>query len=104
MPSTYPLYDLVWDPKPDFTGWGPNSLHYAAGPVVCPLVRLREERRTWQCCKSPSGKAEVIADSLQKQFEPNTEAENERFTAHTQRKIKRILDAPTCLDLEIQPQ
>ncbi|GFV91248.1 RNA-directed DNA polymerase from mobile element jockey [Trichonephila clavipes] len=50
--------------------------------------------------RSPLEKAEVIADSLQKQFEPNTEAENERFTAHTQRKIKRFLDAPTCLDLE----
>ncbi|GFU33316.1 RNA-directed DNA polymerase from mobile element jockey [Trichonephila clavipes] len=45
-------------------------------------------------------KAEVIADTLQKQFEPNTEAENDRFTARTQRKIKRFLDAPTCLDLE----
>ncbi|GFX79106.1 RNA-directed DNA polymerase from mobile element jockey [Trichonephila clavipes] len=42
----------------------------------------------------------MIADSLQKQFEPNTEAENKRFTAHTQRKIKRFLDAPTCLDME----
>ncbi|GFW02197.1 probable RNA-directed DNA polymerase from transposon X-element [Trichonephila clavipes] len=48
----------------------------------------------------PLEKAEVIADSLQKQFEPNTEAENDRFTARTQRKTKRFLDAPTCLDLE----
>ncbi|GFU87607.1 RNA-directed DNA polymerase from mobile element jockey [Trichonephila clavipes] len=48
----------------------------------------------------PLEKAEVIADSLQKQLEPNTEAENDRFTARTQRKIKRFLDAPTCLDLE----
>ncbi|GFW34230.1 probable RNA-directed DNA polymerase from transposon X-element [Trichonephila clavipes] len=48
----------------------------------------------------PLEKAEVIADSLQKQFEPNTEAENDRFTACTQRKIKRFLDTPTCLDLE----
>ncbi|GFV95885.1 probable RNA-directed DNA polymerase from transposon X-element [Trichonephila clavipes] len=48
----------------------------------------------------PLENAEVIADSLQKQFEPNTEAENDRFTARTQRKIKRFLDAPTCLDLE----
>ncbi|GFU28905.1 RNA-directed DNA polymerase from mobile element jockey [Trichonephila clavipes] len=48
----------------------------------------------------PLEKAEVIADRLQKQFEPNTEAENGRFTARTQRKIKRFLDAPTCLDLE----
>ncbi|GFV26778.1 putative RNA-directed DNA polymerase from transposon X-element [Trichonephila clavipes] len=47
----------------------------------------------------PLEKVEVIADGLQKQFEPNTEAENERFTAHTQ-KIKLFLDAPTCLDLE----
>ncbi|GFT29512.1 probable RNA-directed DNA polymerase from transposon X-element [Trichonephila clavipes] len=51
----------------------------------------------------PLEKAEVIADSLQKQFEPNTEAENDRFTARTQRKIKRFLDAPTCLDLEKTP-
>ncbi|GFU83496.1 probable RNA-directed DNA polymerase from transposon X-element [Trichonephila clavipes] len=48
----------------------------------------------------PLEKAEVIADSLQQQFEPNTEAENDRFTARTQRKIKRFLDTPTCLDLE----
>ncbi|GFU33128.1 probable RNA-directed DNA polymerase from transposon X-element [Trichonephila clavipes] len=48
----------------------------------------------------PLEKAEVIAESLQKQLEPNTEAENELFTAHTQRKIKRFLDDPTCLDLE----
>ncbi|GFU80798.1 hypothetical protein TNCV_515251 [Trichonephila clavipes] len=48
----------------------------------------------------PLEKAEVIADSLQQQFEPNTEAENNRFTARTQRKIKRFLDTPTCLDLE----
>ncbi|GFV97355.1 probable RNA-directed DNA polymerase from transposon X-element [Trichonephila clavipes] len=45
-------------------------------------------------------KAEVIADSLQRQFEPNTEAENDLFTARIQRKIKRFLDAPTYLDLE----
>ncbi|GFT09361.1 RNA-directed DNA polymerase from mobile element jockey [Trichonephila clavipes] len=51
----------------------------------------------------PLEKAEVIADSLQKQSEPNTEAENDRFTARTQRKIKRFLDAPTCLDLEKTP-
>ncbi|GFY20993.1 uncharacterized protein TNCV_3990371 [Trichonephila clavipes] len=44
-------------------------------------------------------KAEVIANSLRKQFEHNTEAENDRFTARTQRKIKRFLDATTCLDL-----
>ncbi|GFU66522.1 putative RNA-directed DNA polymerase from transposon X-element [Trichonephila clavipes] len=36
----------------------------------------------------PLEKAEVIADSLQKQFEPNTEAENDRFTARTQKEIK----------------
>ncbi|GFV10373.1 RNA-directed DNA polymerase from mobile element jockey [Trichonephila clavipes] len=36
----------------------------------------------------PLEKAELIADSLQKQFEPNTETENERFEAHTQRKTK----------------
>ncbi|GFW38731.1 probable RNA-directed DNA polymerase from transposon BS [Trichonephila clavipes] len=48
----------------------------------------------------PLKKAEVIADSLQQQFEHNTEAENDRFTARTQRKIKRFLDTPTCLDLE----
>ncbi|GFU09282.1 RNA-directed DNA polymerase from mobile element jockey [Trichonephila clavipes] len=48
----------------------------------------------------PGEKAEVIADSLQKQIEPNTEAENDRFTARTQRKIKRFLDTSTCPDLE----
>ncbi|GFY34512.1 transposable element Tcb2 transposase [Trichonephila clavipes] len=67
-------------------------------------------RKFWQCTRDPAvksefrtlsregalgsvanhplEKAEVIADSLQKQFEPNTEAENDRFTARTQRKIK----------------
>ncbi|GFX26544.1 RNA-directed DNA polymerase from mobile element jockey [Trichonephila clavipes] len=55
---------------------------------------------TPETANHPLEKAEVIADSLQKQFEPNTEAENDRFTARTQRKIKRFLDAPTCLDLE----
>ncbi|GFS98362.1 RNA-directed DNA polymerase from mobile element jockey [Trichonephila clavipes] len=45
-------------------------------------------------------KAEVIADSLQKQFEPNTYVENPRFSAHIQRKVQRFLDSPTCMDLE----
>ncbi|GFU34366.1 hypothetical protein TNCV_1991521 [Trichonephila clavipes] len=31
---------------------------------------------------APIEKAEVIADSLQKQFEPNTNVENPRFSAH----------------------
>ncbi|GFU32819.1 RNA-directed DNA polymerase from mobile element jockey [Trichonephila clavipes] len=45
-------------------------------------------------------KAEVNADSLQKQFEPNTDVENPRFSAHIQRKVQRFLDSPTCMDLE----
>ncbi|GFU92442.1 RNA-directed DNA polymerase from mobile element jockey [Trichonephila clavipes] len=45
---------------------------------------------------APIEKAEVIADSLQKQFEPNTDVENPRFSAH----IQRFLDSPTCMDLE----
>ncbi|GFV16889.1 probable RNA-directed DNA polymerase from transposon BS [Trichonephila clavipes] len=45
-------------------------------------------------------KAEAIADNLQKQFEPNTDVENPRFSAHTQRKVQRFLDSPTCMDLE----
>ncbi|GFW22560.1 RNA-directed DNA polymerase from mobile element jockey [Trichonephila clavipes] len=45
-------------------------------------------------------KAEVIADSLQKQFEPNTDMENPRFSAHIQIKIQRFLDSPTCMDLK----
>ncbi|GFU73127.1 RNA-directed DNA polymerase from mobile element jockey [Trichonephila clavipes] len=49
---------------------------------------------------APIEKAEVIADSLQKQFEPNTDVENPRFSAHIQRKIQRFLDSPTCMDLE----
>ncbi|GFW24409.1 RNA-directed DNA polymerase from mobile element jockey [Trichonephila clavipes] len=40
---------------------------------------------------APIEKAEVIADSLQKQFEPNT---------YIQRKVQRLLDSPTCMDLE----
>ncbi|GFU38797.1 putative RNA-directed DNA polymerase from transposon X-element [Trichonephila clavipes] len=49
---------------------------------------------------APIEKTEVIADSLQKQFEPNTNVENPRFSAHVQRKIQRFLDSPTCMDLE----
>ncbi|GFS53099.1 probable RNA-directed DNA polymerase from transposon X-element [Nephila pilipes] len=40
---------------------------------------------------------EVIADSLQKQFEPN-EGENPRFSAHTTRKVQGFLASPTCLE------
>ncbi|GFX79564.1 alpha-glucosidase 2 [Trichonephila clavipes] len=50
---------------------------------------------------APIEKVEVIADSLQKQFEPNTDVENPRFSAHIQRKVQRFLDSPTCMDLEI---
>ncbi|GFU63229.1 putative RNA-directed DNA polymerase from transposon X-element [Trichonephila clavipes] len=49
---------------------------------------------------APIEKAEVIADSLQKQFEPNTDLENPRFSAHIQRKVQRFLNSPTCMDLE----
>ncbi|GFW88945.1 putative RNA-directed DNA polymerase from transposon X-element [Trichonephila clavipes] len=49
---------------------------------------------------APIEKAEVIADSLQRQFEPNTDVENPRFSAHIQRKVQRFLDSPTCIDLE----
>ncbi|GFT43336.1 RNA-directed DNA polymerase from mobile element jockey [Trichonephila clavipes] len=49
---------------------------------------------------APIEKAEVIADSLQKQFEPNTDVENPRFSAYIQRKVQRFLDSPTCMDLE----
>ncbi|GFU88623.1 probable RNA-directed DNA polymerase from transposon BS [Trichonephila clavipes] len=49
---------------------------------------------------APIEKDEVIADSLQKQFEPNTDVENPRFSAHIQRKVLRFLDSPTCMDLE----
>ncbi|GFU94730.1 RNA-directed DNA polymerase from mobile element jockey [Trichonephila clavipes] len=49
---------------------------------------------------APIEKAEVIADSLQEQFEPNTDDENPRFSAHIQRKVQRFFDSPTCMDLE----
>ncbi|GFX84829.1 probable RNA-directed DNA polymerase from transposon X-element [Trichonephila clavipes] len=61
---------------------------------------LSREGALGSVANHPLEKAEVIADSLQKQFEPNTKAENDRFTARAQRKIKRFMDAPTCLDLE----
>ncbi|GFW68266.1 probable RNA-directed DNA polymerase from transposon X-element [Trichonephila clavipes] len=60
---------------------------------------LSREGALGSVANHPLEKAEVIAESFQKQFEPNTEAENDRFTARTQRKIKRFLDVPTCLDL-----
>ncbi|GFX80972.1 probable RNA-directed DNA polymerase from transposon BS [Trichonephila clavipes] len=49
---------------------------------------------------APIEKAEVIADSLQKQFEPNTDVENPRLSTHIQRKVQRFLDSLTCMDLE----
>ncbi|GFU00498.1 putative RNA-directed DNA polymerase from transposon X-element [Trichonephila clavipes] len=49
---------------------------------------------------APIEKAEVIADILQKQFEPNTDIQNPRFSSHIQRKVQRFLDSPTCMDLE----
>ncbi|GFX50340.1 RNA-directed DNA polymerase from mobile element jockey [Trichonephila clavipes] len=49
---------------------------------------------------APIGKSEVIADSLQKRFEPNTDVENPRFSAHIQMKVQRFLDSPTCMDLD----
>ncbi|GFX71174.1 RNA-directed DNA polymerase from mobile element jockey [Trichonephila clavipes] len=49
---------------------------------------------------APIEKAEVIADSLQTLFEPNTDVVNPIFSAHTQRKVQRFLDSPTCMDLE----
>ncbi|GFT72775.1 probable RNA-directed DNA polymerase from transposon BS [Trichonephila clavipes] len=51
----------------------------------------------------PIEKAEIIADSLQKQFEPNTDVENPRFFAYIQRKVQKFLDSPTCMDLEKTP-
>ncbi|GFW34799.1 RNA-directed DNA polymerase from mobile element jockey [Trichonephila clavipes] len=49
---------------------------------------------------APIEKADVIADSLQKQFEPNTDVEYPRFSAHIQRKVQKFLDSPTCMDME----
>ncbi|GFS49257.1 probable RNA-directed DNA polymerase from transposon X-element [Trichonephila clavipes] len=49
---------------------------------------------------SPIEKAEVIADSLKKQFEPNIDVENPRFSAHIQRKVQIFLDSTICMDLE----
>ncbi|GFW92909.1 hypothetical protein TNCV_3495421 [Trichonephila clavipes] len=36
----------------------------------------------------------------QKQFEPSTDVDNPRFSAHIQMKVQRFLDSPTCMDLE----
>ncbi|GFS87424.1 probable RNA-directed DNA polymerase from transposon X-element [Trichonephila clavipes] len=49
---------------------------------------------------APIEKAEVIADSLRKQFELSTDVDNPRFSAHIQRKVQRFLDTPTCIDLK----
>ncbi|GFX15731.1 RNA-directed DNA polymerase from mobile element jockey [Trichonephila clavipes] len=77
-----------------------NARSNAFGYALRKIVNNKSEGALGSVANHPLEKAEVIADSLQKQFEPNTEAENDRFTARTQRKIKRFLDAPTCLDLE----
>ncbi|GFW08927.1 RNA-directed DNA polymerase from mobile element jockey [Trichonephila clavipes] len=70
---------LVAASKPDFK---PHLLNYLQGALGRIAV-------------APIEKAEVIADSLQKQFEPNTDVENPRFSAHIQRKVPRFLDSPT---------
>ncbi|GFU78392.1 hypothetical protein TNCV_33851 [Trichonephila clavipes] len=42
--------------------------------------------RAWQCSKSPSGEGVSDCRRPSKAVRPNTEAENERFTAHTQKE------------------
>ncbi|GFT96479.1 putative RNA-directed DNA polymerase from transposon X-element [Trichonephila clavipes] len=77
-----------------------NARSNAFGYALRKIVNNKSNGALGSVANHPLQKAEVIADRLQKQFEPNTEAENDRFTARTQRKIKRFLDTPTCLDLE----
>ncbi|GFY15748.1 RNA-directed DNA polymerase from mobile element jockey [Trichonephila clavipes] len=69
-------------------------------PDIRSTIRHRNRGALGSIAVAPIEKAEVIADSLQKQFEPNTDVENPRFFAHIQRKVQRFLDSPTCMDLE----
>ncbi|GFX36712.1 RNA-directed DNA polymerase from mobile element jockey [Trichonephila clavipes] len=69
-------------------------------PDIRSKIRHRNRGALGSIAVVPIEKAEVIADSLQKQFEPNTDVENPRFSAHIQRKVQRFLDSPTCMDLE----
>ncbi|GFS97919.1 putative RNA-directed DNA polymerase from transposon X-element [Trichonephila clavipes] len=69
-------------------------------PDIRSNIRHRNRGALRSIAVAPIEKAEVIADSLQKQFEPNTDVENPRFSAHIQRKVQRFLDSPTCMDLE----
>ncbi|GFS76399.1 probable RNA-directed DNA polymerase from transposon BS [Trichonephila clavipes] len=69
-------------------------------PDIRSKIRHRNRGTLGSIAVAPIEKAEVIADSLQKQFQPNTDVENPRFSAHIQRKVQRFLDSPTCLDLE----
>ncbi|GFV57474.1 DUF4817 domain-containing protein [Trichonephila clavipes] len=77
-----------------------NTRSNAFGYALRKILNNKSNGALGSVANHPLEKAEVIADSLQKQFEPNTEAENDRFTARSQRKIKRFLDAPTRFDLE----
>ncbi|GFV25534.1 RNA-directed DNA polymerase from mobile element jockey [Trichonephila clavipes] len=69
-------------------------------PDIRSKIRHRNRGALGSIAVAPIEKAKVIADSLQKQFEPNTYVENPRFSAHKQRKVQRFLDSPTCMDLE----
>ncbi|GFU85141.1 RNA-directed DNA polymerase from mobile element jockey [Trichonephila clavipes] len=76
-----------------------NELHTISNEIASDIRHL-SRGALGSIAVAPIEKAEVIADSLQKQFEPNTDVENPRFSAYIQRKVQRFLDSPTCMDLE----
>ncbi|GFU94828.1 hypothetical protein TNCV_4552801 [Trichonephila clavipes] len=64
---------------------------FKTGPIKLPPdIRSKTRHRNRGALDSiavaPFEKAEVTANSLKKQFEPNTNVENPRFSAHIQRK------------------
>ncbi|GFT31521.1 probable RNA-directed DNA polymerase from transposon BS [Trichonephila clavipes] len=86
---------LVAAPKPKF-----KTAPIKLPPNIRSKIRLRNRGTLGSIAVAPIEKAEVIADSLHKQFEPNTDVENPRFSAYMQRKVQRFLESPTCMDLE----
>ncbi|GFU69871.1 hypothetical protein TNCV_112901 [Trichonephila clavipes] len=68
---------------------------FKTAPIKLPTdihskIRHRNRGAVGSIAVAPIEKAEVIADNLQKQFEPNTDVENPRFSAHNTKEGPKI--------------
>ncbi|GFV80908.1 RNA-directed DNA polymerase from mobile element jockey [Trichonephila clavipes] len=86
---------LVAASKPKF-----KTTPIKLSPDIRSKIRHRNRGALSSIAVTPIEKVEEIADSLQKQFEPNTYVENPRLSAHIQRKVQTSLDSSICMDLE----